>query len=100
MTQMIRGVLADQIDDRNARPAGVVQIRQAVGQPWAEMQQSASWFLRHPRIAVGRSTDHSFEQAEYATHFRNAVECGHDVHFGGARICEAGVDAGGDQRAN
>ena len=36
--QMIGRMLADQVDDRHLRPAGIVQIREAVAEAGAEMK--------------------------------------------------------------
>ena len=60
--QMIRRMLANQVDDRYLRPAGVVQIREAVRQAGAKVKQSACWFPSHAGIAIGSARDHAFER--------------------------------------
>ena len=64
------------------------------------MQQRACRLFGHARIAVRGSRDHTFEEAEHATHLRYLVERGDDVHFRGAGIRETGVNAPSDQRAD
>lgn len=79
--QMVRRMFADDIDDRYARPAGVVQIRKAVGESGAEMEQSAGRFLRHASVSVSGAGDHAFEQAQHAPHFWDPVQRGNNVDF-------------------
>ena len=79
--EMVRRVLADHVDDRYLRPAGVVQIRKAVAESGTEMQQRACRFLRHASISVGCASDHAFEQAQHAPHFWNPVKRGNNVDF-------------------
>ena len=93
VAQMIRGMLADNVDDRHLRPARIVQVRDAVGKTGAEMQQRAGRLFGHACVAVRSSRHHPFEQTEHATHFRHAVKGGDDMHFGSARVREAGVHA-------
>ena len=54
MPQMICGVLADEVNDRHVSPACIVQIREAVPETRAEMQECACGFFGHARIAVGQ----------------------------------------------
>src|SRR5262249_24067762 len=97
-TTMISRVLADDVDDRHARSARVVQVRETVGEARAEVQQRACGFARHARIAVGRAGDDAFEEPEHATHAGLAVERRDEMHLGGAGIREADVDAAINQR--
>ena len=69
VAQMVSRMLADDIDDRYLRSARVVQIGETVGETRTQMQQSASRFPRHARVAVCGSRDHAFEESEHATHF-------------------------------
>jgi hypothetical protein len=45
------------------------------------MEQSACRLLRHSRIAVGRSGNDSFKQAEKATHLGDSVKSGNNMYF-------------------
>ena len=95
--QVVAGMIAHQIDDRRAGAPGVVQVGQPVGQPRPEVQQGCRRLVGHPRIAIRRAGDHAFEQAEHAAHPRLAVERCDEMHFGGAGVGEAGIDAAGQQ---
>ena len=97
---MVSGMLADDIDNRHLRPARVVQIGEAIAKTGAEMQQSASWFPSHARIAVRRSRDHSFEKTEHAAHLRDPVKCRNDMDFRRAGVREASINSTGDQGTN
>jgi hypothetical protein len=74
-------MLANQVDDRYLRPAGVVQIREAVRQAGAKVKQSACWFPSHAGIAIGSARDHAFEETEHTTHFRCSVKRSDNVDF-------------------
>ncbi len=95
--QVIGCVIADDVDDRRAGAPGVVQIGQAVGQARAQVQQRRRRLFRHPGVAVGGAGHHAFEQSQHAAHTGLAVERGHEMHFGSARIGKAGVDTAGQQ---
>ena len=97
---MITWVLADEVDDWHLGPAGIVQVRQAVGEAGAEMHQGARRLFSHPRIAVSGSGDDAFEEPEHTAYFRYAVQRGDNVNFRSARVCETSVDASGDQGTN
>jgi hypothetical protein len=86
------GVIADDVDDRRLRPHGVVQVRQAVGEAGAEMQQRRGRPIQHARIAVGGAGRHAFEQREDAAHALDPVERGHEMHLRRAGIGEADLD--------
>jgi len=64
------------------------------------MQQRACGLLRHACIAVRSPGHHTFKKAEHAAYLRHLVKRGNDMHFGGARVREAGVNASGDQCAD
>jgi hypothetical protein len=97
---MVSRVLPHQIDNRNLRPAGVVQIRESIAQARAEVKQSACRFLGHAGVAVGSSGDDTFKEAEDATHFRNLVKRGDNVNLRRAGVGEAGSNAACYQRAD
>src|SRR5579863_9493242 len=64
------------------------------------MQERAGWFPGHPCVAVRSSRHHAFKESEDATHSRQLVQRGNDMHFGGAWIREAGFDPSDGQRSN
>ena len=96
---VIGRVVADDIDDRRARAAGVVEIGQPIAEPGGEMEQRAGRRAGHARIAVGGAGHHALEQGQHAADALDAVERRHEVHFRGAGIGEADSDAACDQRA-
>jgi hypothetical protein len=96
MPQMICGVLADEVNDRHVSPACIVQIREAVPETRAEMQECACGFFGHARIAVPGACDNAFEETEHAAYFRHSVKSGDKMNFRSARICEGGVNAARD----
>ena len=68
------GMLADEIDDRYARPECVVQVRHPIGEARAQMQKSARRFIRHPGVAVCCPSGYAFKKPENAAHSREMVE--------------------------
>src|SRR6266446_3029969 len=93
-------MLSDNIEDRNMRPAGVVQVREAIAKTRAKMKERAGGFPSHARVPVGSCRNNAFEKTENATHFRPLVKRRDDVHFRSARVCKAGIDSSGNQRSN
>jgi hypothetical protein len=93
-------MLANQVDDRYPRPAGIVQIRETIRKSGAEMKQSARRFLRHAGVAVRRSRRNAFEQAKDAAHVSDSVKGGNDVNLRGAGVGKASVDSSGEECAN
>ena len=90
---MVGRLVAHDVDDRRLRAPGVVQVGEPVGEARAAVQQRRRRLARHARVAIGCAGHHALEQAEDAAHSRDAVECGDEVHLGGAGIAEAGFDA-------
>src|SRR5450830_2038037 len=45
------------------------------------MQKRGRRFFGYAGIAVGRTCDHAFEQSQYATHLRLAVQRRDEMHF-------------------
>jgi len=78
---VVGGVVADHVDDRRVRPHRVVQVGQAVGQAGAQVQQRRRRPVRHPRVAVGGTGDHTLEEAQHAAHAVDLVQGGHEVHL-------------------
>jgi hypothetical protein len=93
-------VVADDVDDRRAGLAGVVQVGEAVAQPRPEVQQRGGRAPRHAAVAVGRAGGDALEKREHAAHLGHGIECGDKVHLRSARVHEARVDAAIDERAD
>ena len=93
-------VVADDVDHRRAGLAGVVQVGQAVAEARPEVQQRGRRPVGHAGVAVGGAGDDALEQAQHGPHLGDGVEGGHEVHLGGARVGEAGVDTGIHQGAD
>ena len=97
---MICGVLSDEVDNGDARPAGVVQIRKAVRETGAEMQKRACGFFSHARIAVSRSRDDTFEQTEHAPYCRHSLKRSDKMNFRSAGVGKAHFNPTRHQGAN
>ena len=97
---VVRGVLADDVDDRHLALARIVQVRQPVTEPGTEVEKHRSGLFLDTGVPVGGSRHDAFEQAEDTTHLGNRVECGDEVHLGRAGVHEACVDAACDERAD
>ncbi len=93
-------VVADDVDDRCEGAARVVQAGQAVGEARPEVQQGCRRAARHATEPVGGAGDDALVQSQHGAHLGHLVERCDEVHLGRARIAEADVDAGGDQRPN
>jgi hypothetical protein len=87
-------VVADDVDDRHLALARVVQVRKAVAEAAAEVQQRRRRLPGHPRVAVGGAGRDAFEQRQHRAHARLVVERGDEVHLAGAGVGEADLDAG------
>jgi hypothetical protein len=93
-------MLAHDADDGNLRPAGVMQISEAVAQTRTEMKERTRWLLAHPGISVCGASHNSFEETEHAAHLRNLVQSCDDMYFRRARVSEAGIDTPCHERTN
>ncbi len=98
--EMLRRVLAHDVDDRRAGLAGVVQVGEAVGEAGAQMQQRQARPAGHARPAVGRAGRHALEQAEHAGHALHPVQRRDEMHLRSARVREADVRASRDEGAH
>ena len=87
--QVIRRVIAHDVDDGRRGTARVVEVRDAVCKAGPEVQERARRLLRHAPVAVGRARYDAFEKPEHRTHALDRIECGNEVHFGGPGISEA-----------
>jgi len=70
-----------------------VEIGQAIGQTGTAVKERNRRPFRHPAVAVGRAGRDALKQTEHAAHARHAVERGDEMHFAGARVGKARVDA-------
>jgi hypothetical protein len=95
---MVGGVVADDVDERRARPAGIVQVCEPVAETRAEVQQRRRRLAGHAPVPIGGAGDDPFEQAERGAHLGHRVERGDEVHLGRARVREAHVDVAVDER--
>jgi hypothetical protein len=91
--QVIRGMVADDVDHRRTGSPRVVHVGKAIGQSWPGMQQRGRRPARHPRIAVRGTGNDILVQPENAAQLRLAVERSHEMHLRRAGIGEADIDA-------
>ena len=97
---VVGGVVADDVDHRGVGTTGIVQVGEAVAEAGAEVQQSAGRLAGDAGVAVGRPGGDALEEPEHRPHAGHVIQRGHEVHLGGARVGEAHLDAGIDQRAD
>ena len=83
---------AHDVDHRRVGPPRVVEIREAVGETAAHMQQRESGLARHARISVGRAGHHVLFQAENGAHVFGPPHFVNELHLGRAGIGETGVE--------
>ena len=86
-------VVADEVHDRGARPPRVVEVREAVGEPRAEMEQRQGRAPRHAPVAVGGAGADALEEPEDRPQAGHPVERGHQGHLGGPGVGEAELEA-------
>ncbi|MCY1241951.1 hypothetical protein D9M72_548850 [compost metagenome] len=79
-------MVADDVDDRRASAPRVVQVGKAVGETGTGVEQGRRRPTRHARIAIGRTGDDAFGEAENTAHLRLAIKGGDEVHFRRAGI--------------
>jgi hypothetical protein len=87
------GVVADDVEDRRARAARVVQVRQPIGQAGPEVQQGERRFRQHAAVPVGSARANPLEQSEDRAQADRCVERTDEWHLGGAGVGEADVGA-------
>ena len=78
---VVGGVVADEVDDRRAGPAGVVEVRGAVAETRPEVQQRGRGALRHAAVPIGGAGDDALEEGQDGAHLRDGVELGDEVHL-------------------
>ena len=97
---MMGRLVAHHVENGRLRAPRIVQIGKSIAQARPAMQQGDRRRLRHSPVTIGCAGRDALEQAEHAMHARYAVERRDEMHFAGARIGEAGVDARREQRAD
>jgi hypothetical protein len=85
---VVRGVITDEVDDRRPRPARVVEVRGAVTEAAAEVQQRDRRPSGHAPVALRCASHDPFEQREHGSHLRDCVELSDEVHIGGPRVAK------------
>ncbi len=93
-------MIADDVDHWRRRLVGVVDVGEAVGHAWTEMQEGRRRVPGHPGIAVGGAGDDTLEEAEHAAHAVDPIERRDEMHLRRTRIGEADIDAAADQSAH
>lgn len=92
--QMLPRVIADDVQDRRAGAARIVQVGNAVRVAGPEVQQRHRGLAGHAAIAVRGARAHPLEQPEDRAHARHGIERTDERHLGRAGIGETDVDAG------
>ena len=95
--KMVGGMVADDIDHRNAGAPGIVQVGEPVCQSRPRMKQRRGRAAGHPRVTIGSACHHALEKPQHATHVRPAIESRNKMHFRRARVGEADVDVIGQK---
>ena len=89
-------MIADDVHDRSARSPGVVQVGDAVGKAWPQVQQGQRRDPRHAGISVRRPGDDILLKTENRAHAGHRVQGVDYRYLGGPGIGKHGVDAGID----
>jgi len=67
-------VVTDHIENGGMRSLRVVQIGNAIGKAWAQVQQGERGFVSHASVAICRSRDHTFKQTEHGPNLRLLIK--------------------------
>src|SRR5258708_37077894 len=97
---MVGGVFAKNIDDPGACRFEIGKVGKRVSKSRTEMKKRRGRFAGHPEIAVSRARRHGLMQTQNATHAIDPVEGRHKMHFRGAGIGEADLNAAGQKAAD
>jgi len=89
---------AHHVHDRRIGPPRVVEVRYAVGEAAAHVQQSKCGLARHARVTVGCARHHLLLKAENGAHVFGPPYFVDELHFGGARIGETRIESRIGQR--
>jgi hypothetical protein len=95
---VVRRVITDDVHDGRLGTHRIVQIRQAVGQPRAQVQQCARGTVKHPGITISGARGCPLEESENTAHAVDAVQRVDKMHLRGPRIGETHLDAATDER--
>src|SRR4051795_6196279 len=93
-------VATDEVDDGRARTSSVVEIGQAVGQTWPEMEKGGGGFRRHAPVAVCSAGCYALVQAKDGAQTCLLVEARDEMNLGCTRVGEADLDIGVRERPN
>jgi hypothetical protein len=74
-------MLTDEVDHRHLRSLGIVEIRQPICESRTQVKQSACRLLRHTRVSVSRSCNHTLEEAENAAHLGDSIKRRDNVYL-------------------
>jgi len=77
-----------------------VQVGKAIGQTRPQVEKCRGRLACNPAIAVSSAGCDTLKEAKYRPQTPYGVEGCNQMHFGGARVGETGVDAAIDQRLN
>jgi len=86
-------LVADPVHHRRRRSARVVEVRDAIGEARAQVQQGRGGLARHARVAIGCPRAHPLEEPKDGTDAPHLVESRHEGKLGGARVREAELDS-------
>ena len=100
IAQMRHRMFADDVDHARRGALGIVDVGEAIRQPWPQMEQGGRRRVLHPVPSIGCARRYTLEQAQDAPH-PGIVERRQEMHFRRSGIGETDIDTlidqGGDQ---
>ena len=97
---VVRGVIAHYVEQRDPRPARVVEVCDPVAEPRPKVQEGRRGRVRHPCVPIRGPGRDALEQREDRPHFRHRIQRGDEVDLRRARVREARLDACADEGAD
>ena len=97
---VVRGVIAHYVEQRDPRPARVVEVCDPVAESRPKVQEGRRRRVRHACVSVRGPSRDTLEEREDRTHFRHRIQRSDEVDLRRARVCEARLDACADERAD
>jgi|GEM_PF-5945581 len=97
---VIRGVLADEIDNGAPGPSRVVKIGNAVGIPRPQVKQGQPRHTCHAGIPVRRTCGNPLERTQNRPHTLHTVKGLHKGHLRGARVGKTISYSSGSRRTD
>ena len=96
------GHVPDEVHDRGVGAARVVQVREGVREPRAEVEDGARGFTRHPGVAVRGAAHDGLVQPEDGSHrvCSEGIERADEPHLGRPGVGEAHLNAALMKRVN